>query len=102
MGWAHCGTDSGGREIGYSIEAECDYPGCREKIDRGLSHVCGLMHGEDEYSCERYFCAEHKRHIVESPERRVLGVCDLCYGFMTLDSESRIEGHKDFGVEGMT
>lgn len=60
MGWAHCGLDSKGREIGYSIEATCDHPGCDKVINRGLGCVCGDMHGEDEYSCEGYFCGQHK------------------------------------------
>lgn len=59
MGWAHCGLDSDGREIGYAIQAECDKPGCHASIDRGLSYVCGQMHGGDEHCCGRYFCSEH-------------------------------------------
>lgn len=60
MSWAYCGTDSSGREIGYSIEAVCDEPGCEKEIDRGLAFACGGEHGEDEYSCERYFCEKHR------------------------------------------
>jgi hypothetical protein len=59
MGWADCGTDRNGRPIGYAFEATCDEEGCEEEIDRGLGHACGGMHGEDEYSCERYFCGKH-------------------------------------------
>lgn len=61
MGWGNCGTDSKGRPIGYVFAATCDHPGCKAKIDRGLAYVCGIMHGQDEWSCERYFCSEHKR-----------------------------------------
>jgi hypothetical protein len=53
MGWGDCGIDSQGRPIGYSFEAVCDHPECNEVIDRGLSHACGDMHGEDEISCEK-------------------------------------------------
>ena len=60
MGWGNCGLDSKGRPIGYTHEATCDHPGCDAKIDRGLSYVCGMMHGEDEWSCEGYFCPEHR------------------------------------------
>jgi len=56
MGWAFCGEDSQGREIGYAIAATCDHPGCNERIDRGLSYACGGEHGVTEWSCERYFC----------------------------------------------
>lgn len=59
MGWGNCGTDDDGRPIGYNFRATCDHPGCTVKIDRGLSHVCGGMHGGGEYGCGRYFCSEH-------------------------------------------
>jgi hypothetical protein len=78
MGWAHCGTDSDGREIGYSIQATCDHrwgaQKCRRKIDRGLAYACGGMHGEDEVSCEGYFCA---RHLYYAPGIRPR-VCRRC------------------------
>lgn len=59
MGWGHCGTDGLGREIGYAIPATCDEPGCDTPIDRGLSFVCGGMHGGGEAGCGRYFCGKH-------------------------------------------
>lgn len=59
MGRSNCGTDSKGCPIGYAFEATCDHPGCTKEIDRGLGYACGGMHGEDEYSCEGYFCDEH-------------------------------------------
>ena len=63
MGWANCGTDSNGRLIGYAHEATCDYPGCEEKINRGLDYACGGMHGnqtvDGQYCCEGYFCYKH-------------------------------------------
>lgn len=58
MGWAFCGRDSEGREIGYGVRAVCDEPGCGAEIDRGLGHLCGRMH-EDGESCNRYFCGSH-------------------------------------------
>ena len=59
MGWGNCGTDSKGRPIGYLFDAKCDHPGCNADIHRGLAYACGGMHGEDEFSCEGYFCPEH-------------------------------------------
>lgn len=59
MGWAHCGTDDLGREIGYGVAATCDFPGCTAEIDRGLGYVCGPMHGCCEWGCGRYFCDSH-------------------------------------------
>ena len=77
MSWANCGRDSSGRKIGYAHEAVCDAEGCGVKIDRGLDYACGGMHGDDELSCELYFCSKHKENLVIA-----LGVvqcvCDTC------------------------
>lgn len=59
MGWAHCGTDGLGREVGYGVPAECDHPGCGAAIDRGLAYCCGGMHFDTGNGCARYFCGEH-------------------------------------------
>lgn len=77
MGWSDCGTDSTGRPIGYAHAATCDHPGCGAKIDRGLSYVCGEMHGSDEYSCDKYFCEDHKANYV-GDEHTNTSVCDQC------------------------
>lgn len=77
MGWAHCGKDSKGRDIGYAIDAICDQEGCREEIHRGLSFVCGGMHGGDGFGCGGYFCMKHL-HIAESPDGRNVNVCSEC------------------------
>ena len=76
MGWADCGKDSRGRNIGYAFPATCDHPKCKRKIDRGLSYACGGMHGEDEYSCEGYFCSKHLFYS-DHPEVRY-PVCKKC------------------------
>lgn len=81
MGWANCGEDSRGRPIGYAHPATCDHPGCGAKIDRGLSYACGGMHGDDEISCERYFCEEHRQGwvLADRDGRKVtMGVCAEC------------------------
>lgn len=77
MGWANCGTDSTGRQIGYAHGATCDHEGCSERIDRGLAYVCGDMHGTDEVSCEKYFCHDHRQNYVLHDDR-TLRVCDAC------------------------
>jgi hypothetical protein len=60
MGWAFCGQDSEGRDIGYGVPATCDHPECSEAIDRGLAYACGGMHGDlGDEGCEGYFCDEH-------------------------------------------
>lgn len=58
MGWSDCGEDVDGRHIGYGHPAFCDEPECQAIIDRGLSYLCGEMHG-DGISCNRYFCGQH-------------------------------------------
>jgi hypothetical protein len=78
MGWGNCGNDSKGRPIGYLIEATCDHPGCKKKIDRGLSYACGDMHGEDEISCEGYFCQQHLHTVDDPRDNRSIGVCKEC------------------------
>ena len=62
MGWANCGEDSQGRPIGYAHEATCDHPGCKRRIDQSISYACGRIHGEDETSCEKYFCEWHRHY----------------------------------------
>ena len=93
MGWADCGTDSNGRHIGYAFEATCDYEGCEEKIDRGLSFVCGDMHGEDEVSCEKYFCGEHRKNYIEHCGKE-FQICDSCKDIL-LGTGEYIEDEED-------
>jgi hypothetical protein len=78
MGWANCGTDSRGRNIGYGTRAKCDYPGCKARIDRGLSYACGDMHGKLEWACEGYFCEKHlsKSLLIDDETKQV---CENCY-----------------------
>jgi hypothetical protein len=77
MGWSDCGTDHEGRPIGYAHEATCDWPGCDEQIDRGLSYVCGDMHLSGE-SCNGYFCAEHRTFSIRALRGQR---CHLCYAW---------------------
>jgi len=78
MGWANCGQDSRGREIGYAHEAQCDHPGCNASIHRGLAYACGGMHGELEWACEGYFCEAHRSNSLPI-DGRIQAVCDDCY-----------------------
>ncbi len=77
MSWANCGEDSRGRPIGYAFDAKCDHPGCKEKIDRGLTHACGGEHGFTEYGCEKYFCEEHLWNFIDTGGK-VIRICDEC------------------------
>lgn len=59
MGWAVGFDTKWNRDIGYGIPALCDHPGCNEKIDRGLSYVCGSEPYGGEHGCGLYFCSKH-------------------------------------------
>lgn len=65
MGWAFCGTDFRGREIGYGIVATCDRRGCDTEINRGLGYCCGPMHNGDDGGCGRYYCGDHLGYVGE-------------------------------------
>lgn len=72
MSWAIGFDDTWGRDIGYGVPAYCDHPNCNEKIDRGLSYVCGgAPYGGDE-GCGLYFCGEH---LYSNPQQ----LCERCY-----------------------
>jgi len=86
MGWGNCGTDSKGRGIGYMVPAKCDHPGCEADIDRGLSYACGGMHGQDEVSCELYFCEKHLQYTVDSDDH-MHNVCAECAALLKSEGE---------------
>ena len=75
MGWGY-GVASDGREIGYSVQAKCDFPGCDIMIDRGLGWCCGSMHeSANDDGCGKYFCSKHlpqERHDCEWIECEVI------------------------------
>lgn len=75
--WADCGEDGAGRRIGYAFEAVCDHPECGEKIDRGLGHACGNVHGGEGLGCDGYFCEAHAANSVKRGGSEV-EVCDAC------------------------
>lgn len=79
MGWGYCGVDKAGRPIGYVHQATCDHPGCDEVIDRGLGYACGGMHGEDEISCDGYFCEKHRAEMVMTEDEQLHRVCESCH-----------------------
>lgn len=95
MGWAHCGEDSTGREIGYAIEATCDHEGCTKKIDRGLSYACGGMHGDPDGSCEGYFCAEHRVYSEHAAGGDGAEVCLACAKAFDEEKRCTCDDHCD-------
>lgn len=72
MGWGygiHRSDRFGEREIGYTVEAECDYTGCTKKIDRGLAYRCGGQDLSSPYGCGDFFCYDHLFVTARRPER---------------------------------
>jgi len=59
VGWSVGYDHQWSRDIGYGVPAICDYPGCTEKIDRGLSYVCGNEPYGGVDGCGLYFCHKH-------------------------------------------
>ena len=41
-------------------------PDYKAKIDRGLSYVCGRMHGGGNEGCGKHFCPEHLHVAIRS------------------------------------
>ena len=67
MSWAIGFDDRWQRDIGYGVPAFCDDPKCDEKIDRGLSYVCGGEPYGGDAGCGLYFCEKHLRWCRGNP-----------------------------------
>ncbi len=54
-----------GRWAGYAVPAECDWPGCEVRINRGMGYQCethidpATDGEEDTEGCYMYFCSDH-------------------------------------------
>jgi len=59
MSWSIGFDEYWQRDIGYGVTAHCDHPGCEQKIDRGLSYVCGGFPFGGAYGCGLHFCEKH-------------------------------------------
>jgi hypothetical protein len=69
MGWS-VGYDSNWRrDVGYGVPAYCDHPGCAEKIDRGISFVCGGEPDGGERGCGLHFGGNHLAGLYQLCER---------------------------------
>lgn len=69
MGWSIGFDGNWDRDIGYGVPAICDHPGCNEKIDRGLSYVCGGQPYGGDDGCGLYFCGKHLNAYPQLCER---------------------------------
>ena len=59
MGWSIGYDSKWGRDIGYGVPALCDHPDCNDKIDRGISFLCGGVGYCDDGGCGLFFCGKH-------------------------------------------
>lgn len=69
MGWSIGYDTNWGRDIGYGVPATCDHPECNEKIDRGLSFICGAEPYGGKKGCGLYFCHAHLQGYPQRCER---------------------------------
>jgi hypothetical protein len=80
MGWGY-GIDGNGREVGYNMEATCDFPGCEAEIDRGMDYRCGPLGCETNSlvpGCGGFFCHAHQTIAVASEGAPAEGYCLTC------------------------
>lgn len=63
MSWAVGYDVNWDRDVGYGVPSVCDHPDCDEKIDRGLSYVCGDQPYGGSNGCGLYFCSKHLETI---------------------------------------
>lgn len=73
MGWAVGYDDNHQRDIGYGVPSLCDHPDCNERIDRGLSYVCGGEPYGGEYGCGLFFCGKHLSYYEDGVQ-----LCEQC------------------------
>jgi hypothetical protein len=77
MGWGLGYDVRWKRDIGYGVPAYCDFPGCTEEIDRGLSYVCCSSEPYGgEHGCGRYYCGKHESHKYDDDGEGDTLMCD--------------------------
>lgn len=67
MGWSVGYDDNWKRDVGYGVPAMCDHPDCNERIDRGISYVCGGQPYGGERGCGLFFCSSHLYYHARLP-----------------------------------
>jgi len=77
MGYSCYFDRTNNRDAGYGVPAFCDAPDCNEKIDRGLSYVCGGDAFGGEHGCGLHFCSAHLMYAGDKRENAQL--CKRCY-----------------------
>ena len=73
MSWSIGFDPNWNRDIGYGVPAICDHPECSTEINRGLSYLCGDLHGEK--GCGLFFCSDHR---IFNDEGHYPEMCERC------------------------
>lgn len=81
MGWSVGYDSTWQRDIGYGVPSICDSPKCTEKIDRGLSYVCGSEPYGGDYGCGLYFCSTHLSGWRPDGDGSGVIVCTRCANY---------------------
>lgn len=81
MSWSIGYDGNWKRDIGYGVPAECDLPRCHNKIDRGLSYVCGSEPYGGEHGCGLYFCTKHFKTRQPKGCDEIVRLCPRCYQY---------------------
>ena len=76
MGWSLGFDEHWNRDVGYEVPAKCDHPDCDEKIDRGISYICGGQVYGGEHGCGLFFCDSHLYY--RQAAVRLVQVCERC------------------------
>jgi len=72
MSWAKGIVE--GKHVGYAVNAMCEHPGCKKRINRGLAYKCGNDIGSGDGFCNGFFCREHLYYL----GRGGVQVCQSC------------------------
>lgn len=81
MGWSISYDTNWERDIGYGVSAFCDFPKCKEVIDRGLSYVCGGEFCGGDYGCGLYFCGKHFQYRKPHDYDQTVQLCPRCFSY---------------------
>ena len=81
MSWSIGYDNNWKRDIGYGVPAFCDHPKCNEKIDRGLSFVCGSDPMGGDFGCGLYFCDSHLTYRKPRNSEHSVQLCPRCYAY---------------------
>lgn len=63
------------RDVGDNVPGYCDYPHCKEIIERSIARVCGSAPFGGSWGCGLFFCDDH---ITPLDDDSVISLCERC------------------------